>query len=185
MIIIISAYIGYKVTDIYSLYASEVMLFNQIEAANIGSLQLYLRPLVCLIVAIVADKTNYIHMIIIGFTTMMIGSSLFAFGIVQLNMNFIFYFSLLIVATGTYSIRALYFSIMQEGRIPLILTGTAVGLISVVGYTPDIFATPMIGYLLDNYPGILGHQYVFTILVVFSILGLIASIKFATLKKFV
>ena len=185
MIIIISAYIGYKVTDIYSLYASEVMLFNQIEAANIGSLQLYLRPLVCLIVAMVADKSSYIRMIIIGFSTMMIGSSLFAFGIVQLNMNFIFYFSLLIVATGTYSIRALYYSIMREGRIPLILTGTAVGLISVVGYTPDIFATPMIGYLLDNYPGILGHQYVFTILVVFSILGLIASIKFATLKKFV
>ena len=184
MIIIISAYIGYKVTDIYSLYASEVMLFNQIEAANIGSLQLYLRPLVCLIVAMVADKSSYIRMIIIGFSTMMIGSSLFAFGIVQLNMNFIFYFSLLIVATGTYSIRALYFSIMQEGRIPLILTGTAVGLISVVGYTPDIFATPMIGYLLDNYPGILGHQYVFTILVVFSVFGLMASIKFATLKKF-
>ena len=184
MIIIISAYIGYKVTDIYSLYASEVMLFNQIEAANIGSLQLYLRPLVCLIVAMVADKSSYIRMIIIGFSTMMIGSSLFAFGIVQLNMNFIFYFSLLIVATGTYSIRALYFSIMQEGRIPLILTGTAVGLISVVGYTPDIFATPMIGYLLDNYLGILGHQYVFTILVVFSVFGLMASIKFATLKKF-
>jgi MFS family permease len=30
MIIIISAYVGYKVTDIYSLYASEVMLFDQI-----------------------------------------------------------------------------------------------------------------------------------------------------------
>jgi len=183
MIIIISAYIGYKVTDIYSLYASEVMLFNHIEAANIASLQLYLRPLVCLIIAIVADKTSYIYLIIIGFITMLIGSSVFAFGIVQLNMNFIFYFSLIIVATGTYSIRALYFSIMQEGHIPLILTGTTVGLISVVGYTPDIFATPMIGYFLDNYPGILGHQYVFTILVIFSIIGLIASVKFASIKK--
>ena len=183
MIIIISAYIGYKVTDIYSLYASEVMLFNHIEAANIASLQLYLRPLVCLIIAIVADKTSYIYLIIIGFITMLIGSSVFAFGIVQLNMNFIFYFSLIIVATGTYSIRALYFSIMQEGHIPLILTGTTVGLISVVGYTPDIFATPMIGYFLDNYPGILGHQYVFTILVIFSLIGLIASVKFASIKK--
>jgi hypothetical protein len=72
---------------------------------------------------------------------------------------------------------------MQEGRIPLILTGTAVGLISVVGYTPDIFATPMIGYILDTYPGILGHQYVFGVLVVFSLLGLLASIKFSRLKK--
>ena len=50
---------------------------------------------------------------------MLIGSTIFAFGIVQLNMNFVFYLSLIIVATGTYAIRALYFSIMQEGRIPL------------------------------------------------------------------
>jgi sugar phosphate permease len=183
MIIIISAYIGYKVTDIYSLYASEVMLFNNIEAAKIGSLQLYLRPLVCVIIALIADKTSYINLITIGFITMLIGSVIFASGIVESNMNFVFYLSLIVVATGTYAIRALYFSIMQEGRIPLILTGTAVGLISVVGYTPDIFATPMIGYLLDTYPGILGHQYVFSVLVVFSLLGLLASIKFSRLKK--
>ncbi|MFL2666386.1 MAG: MFS transporter [Flavobacteriaceae bacterium] len=179
MIIIISAYIGYKVTDIYSLYASDVMLFDQIEAANVSSLQLYLRPLVCILIALLADKSSYIYFIIIGFLTMLIGSTIFAFGIVQLNMNFIFYLSLVVVATGTYAIRALYFSIMQEGRIPLVLTGTAVGLISVVGYTPDIFATPIFGYFLDKYPGILGHQYVFTILAIFSILGLFASIKFA------
>jgi len=183
MIIIISAYIGYKVTDIYSLYASEVMLFNDIEAAKIGSLQLYLRPLVCVIIALIADKTSYINLITTGFITMLIGSVIFASGIVESNMNFVFYLSLIVVATGTYAIRALYFSIMQEGRIPLILTGTAVGLISVVGYTPDIFATPMIGYLLDTYPGILGHQYVFSVLVVFSFLGLLASIKFSRLKK--
>ena len=183
MIIIISAYIGYKVTDIYSLYASEVMLFNDIEAAKIGSLQLYLRPLVCVIIALIAYKTSYINLITTGFITMLIGSVIFASGIVESNMNFVFYLSLIVVATGTYAIRALYFSIMQEGRIPLILTGTAVGLISVVGYTPDIFATPMIGYLLDTYPGILGHQYVFSVLVVFSLLGLLASIKFSRLKK--
>ena len=183
MIIIISAYIGYKVTDIYSLYASEVMLFNDIEAAKIGSLQLYLRPLVCVIIALIADKTSYISLITTGFITMLIGSVIFASGIVESNMNFVFYLSLIVVATGTYAIRALYFSIMQEGKIPLILTGTAVGLISVVGYTPDIFATPMIGYLLDTYPGILGHQYVFSVLVIFSLLGLLASIKFSRLKK--
>lgn len=183
MIIIISAYVGYKVTDIYSLYASKIMLFNDLEAANIGSLQLYLRPLVCLIVALVADKKSHINLIIFGFITMLIGSVIFAFGIVQTEMNLVFYFSLIIVATGTYAIRALYFSIMQDGFIPLVLTGTAVGLISVIGYTPDIFATPMIGYLLDKYPGITGHQYIFSILAAFSILGLVASFRFADIKN--
>jgi len=183
MFIIISAYVGYKVTDIYSLYASDVMKFDNLEAANIGSLQLYLRPLVCLLIALFADKKSYINLIITGFVIMLIGSSIFAFGIVKVSMNYVFFFSLVVVATGTYSIRALYFSIMQEGRIPLIMTGTAVGVISVVGYTPDIFASPVIGYLLDTYPGIIGHQYVFSMLVLFSITGLLASIKFSRLMR--
>ena len=181
MFIIISAYVGYKVTDIYSLYASDVMDFDNLEAANIGSLQLYLRPLVCLLIALFADKKSYIHLIIIGFIIMLVGALIFSIGIVQVDMNYVFFFSLIVVATGTYAIRALYFSLMQEGRVPLILTGTAVGVISVVGYTPDIFASPVIGYLLDTYPGIVGHQYVFSMLVVFSIIGLWASLKFSKL----
>ena len=181
MFIIISAYVGYKVTDIYSLYASDVMDFDNLEAANIGSLQLYLRPLVCLLIALFADKKSYIHLIIIGFIIMLVGALIFSIGIVQVDMNYVFFFSLIVVATGTYAIRALYFSLMQEGRVPLVLTGTAVGVISVVGYTPDIFASPVIGYLLDTYPGIVGHQYVFSMLVVFSIIGLWASLKFSKL----
>ena len=181
MFIIISAYVGYKVTDIYSLYASDVMDFDNLEAANIGSLQLYLRPLVCLLIALFADKKSYIHLIIIGFIIMLIGALIFSLGIVQVDMNYVFFFSLIVVATGTYAIRALYFSLMQEGHVPLVLTGTAVGVISVVGYTPDIFASPVIGYLLDTYPGILGHQYVFSMLVVFSIIGLWTSLKFSKL----
>jgi sugar phosphate permease len=178
MVIIIAAYVGYKVTDIYSLYASDVMNFDNLEAANIGSLQLYLRPIVCLLIALFADKKSYIHLIIIGFIIMLVGALVFSLGIVQVNMNYVFFFSLIVVATGTYAIRALYFSLMQEGRIPIVLTGTAVGVISVVGYTPDIFASPVIGYLLDTYPGIIGHQYVFSMLVVFSIVGLWTSMKF-------
>ena len=181
MFIIMAAYVGYKVTDIYSLYASDVMSFDDLEAANIGSLQLYLRPLVCLLIALLADKKSYIYLIIIGFIIMLFGALIFSLGIVQLNMNYVFLFSLIVVATGTYAVRALYFSLMQEGRIPLVLTGTAVGVISVVGYTPDIFASPVIGYLLDTYPGIIGHQYVFSMLVVFSIVGLWASIRFKKL----
>jgi len=181
MFIIISAYVGYKVTDIYSLYASDVMDFDNLEAANIGSLQLYLRPLVCLLIALFANKKSYIHLIIIGFIIMLVGALIFSLGIVQVDMNYVFFFSLIVVATGTYAIRALYFSLMQEGHVPLVLTGTAVGIISVVGYTPDIFASPVIGYLLDTYPGILGHQYVFSMLVVFSIIGLWTSLKFSKL----
>ena len=87
------------------------------------------------------------------------------------------------MATGVYAARSLYFAVMQKGKIPLILTGTAVGLISLIGYTPDIFAGPAYGYLLDNDPGIKGHQNVFWMLAVFSFIGGIAAIYYYKLYR--
>ena len=183
MLIIMCAYVGYKVTDIYSLYASEVMLYDQIEAAEVGALQLYLRPIVCIAIGLLADRTKNMFWIIFGFVTMLIGALIFSFGIIKPDMNFIFFLSLVILAIGTYSIRALYFAVLKEANVAFALTGTAVGIISVVGYSPDIFAGPIMGYLLDENPGIIGHQYVYFMLVIFSIIGLIASIRFARLTK--
>ena len=114
---------------------------------------------------------------------MLFGATIFSLGVIKSSMDLIFFLSLIIVAVGTYAVRALYFAVFQEGKIPLSITGTAVGIISIVGYTPDIFASPNMGYLLDSFPGVLGHQYVFGMLVIFSILGLLASIKFAKLIR--
>ena len=48
-------------------------------------------------------------------------------------------------------------------------------MVSLVGYTPDIFSGPMLGYLLDNNPGELGFQYVFWVMAGFSLVGAIAA----------
>lgn len=183
MLIILCAYFGYKVTDIYSLYASEVMNYNEIEAANIGSLQLYLRPISCVLFGFLADRSKSILWITIGFLIMLLGSLLFASGVIKSDLNLLFFLSLIILAVGTYAIRALYFAVMQEGKISLALTGTAVGIISLTGYTPDIFAGPLMGYYLDRFPGLLGHQYVFIYLVGFSVVGLICALRFARIVR--
>jgi len=181
MFIVLSAYVGYKLTGIFSLYAKEIMLFDEIKAAQIGTFQLYIRPILGVAIGFIADKTKGSLWIIIGFIVMLIGSLIFASGVVQSDLNFLFFLSLTITATGVYSIRTLYFAVLQEGKIPLAITGTAVGLISVIGYTPDIFIGPIMGYLLDSSPGIEGHQQVFMMLSVFSALGLFASIRFSKL----
>ena len=181
--IILCAYMGYKITDIYSLYASEVMLFDEINAARVGALQQYLRPIVCISIAFFTDKNGNINNIIIGFFVMMVGSILFASGLIKVSMNMLFIISLIIVASGTYAIRGLYFSILKDGKIPYILSGSAIGLISIVGYSPDIFATPLYGYILDNYPGIRGHQYVYLILFLSSLIGIYVCLKFKKINK--
>ena len=177
MLIILCAYFGYKVTDIYSLYASDVMNYNEIESANIGSLQLYLRPFACILFGFLADRSKSTFWIIIGFIV------IFASGVVKSSLNVLFFISLFVLAVGTYSIRALYFAVLEEGNVSIALTGTAVGVISLTGYSPDIFAGPLMGYYLDRFPGLLGHQYVFIYLAGLSLIGLFCTLRFAKISN--
>ena len=171
MIIILCAYVGYKITDVFSLYAQEVMLYDQVESAQVGTFLLYIRPVVGVVIGLLADRSQTTLWLVIGFIVSFFGALLFATGIISDSATALFFISTLVVATGVYGTRSLYYAVMEKGKIPLVLTGTAVGLISLVGYTPDIFAGPAIGYLLDNSPGAEGHQHVFWMLAVFSLIG--------------
>ena len=176
--IVFCAYMGYKVTDIFSLYAKEVMRYDEIAAAGIGSMLLYLRPVVGVIIGLLADRTQGSFVILLAFIMMFLGSMVFASGIINSELNSLFFMGVTLSAVGIYALRALYFSIMQEGFIPVTLTGTAVGIISFIAYTPDIFSGPIIGYLLDSAPGGAGYRAVFSLLAIFSLLGLVATWAF-------
>ena len=183
MIIVLCAYVGYKATDIYSLYAKDVMLYDDIESAKVGTSLLYMRPIIGVVIGLLADRTRATLWLIIGFVFTLITSLIFASGIISNETILFFILSIGLMALGVYSVRVLYFATMEEGKIPLAITGVAVGFISIVGYTPDIFSGPMIGVLLDNSPGELGHQHVFLVLAGFTLIGLIASAVFYRISK--
>jgi nitrate/nitrite transporter NarK len=171
MIIILCAYVGYKITDVFSLYAQDVMLYDQVQSAQVGAFLLFVRPVIGVIIGILADRSQTTYWLVVGFIVSFFGALLFATGIISASTTALFFISILIVATGVYAARSLYFAVMEQGQIPLVLTGTAVGLISLIGYTPDIFAGPAMGYLLDNSPGAKGHQHVFWMLALFYFIG--------------
>lgn len=183
MIIILCAYVGYKLTDVFSLYAQDVMLYDQVESAKVGTFLLFIRPIVGVLIGILADRSRITFWLLISFFISFLGALSFATGVVSASETALFFISILIVATGVYGARSLYFAVMQRGQIPLVLTGTAVGLISLIGYTPDIFASPVMGYLLDSSPGESGHKHVFWMLALFSFIGGIAAWYYYKLYK--
>ncbi|MFD2564480.1 MFS transporter [Aquimarina rubra] len=175
MIIILCAYVGYKITDVFSLYAKDVLLYDQVQSAQVGTFLLFIRPVIGVLIGVLADRTQTTFWLVVSFVISFFGALLFALGLITASATSLFFISILVVAIGVYAARSLYFAVMQRGQIPLVLTGTAVGLISLIGYTPDIFAGPAMGYLLDNAPGIQGHQHVFWMLAFFSCIGGIAA----------
>lgn len=179
MVIILCGYVGYKITDIISQYAEEVMRYDQVDAAKVGTLLQFLRPTTGIIFGLIADKLKITWLLVVSFALTLLGGLLFASGIIAPTTTLLFFMSVVVIAAGVYATRALYFGVMQVGKIPLTLTGTAVGLISLVGYTPDVFAGPAYGMLLDAHPGEeLGHQHVFWMLSAFALIGGVAALVY-------
>ncbi len=74
-----------------------------------------------------------------------------------------------------FSQRAIFFAPMDEIGTPRQYAGSAMAFGCIIGYMPSMFAYALYGYLLDNFEGIQGYNYVFTIMVIFSFCGFICA----------
>ena len=181
-IIVVCAYVGYKATDDFSLYANEVLSFNEVDSAKIGTLALWLRPVLAIMAGILADRFSGTRVISFAFLITMLCSILIAAGLLE-SLVFIVLIVLMASLVGVYGIRGIYFALMEDVDIPLKATGVAVGVISVIGFLPDVFMSPLMGWLLDTNPGPVGHRLVFLVLAVFSLMGMATAIQLSKTVK--
>ncbi|WP_258097286.1 MFS transporter [Marinoscillum pacificum] len=176
-IIVLCAYVGYKCTDDFSLYASDTLHYDDVESARLAAITFWARPVAAVISGIIADKWLTSKTIIAGFIITAIGSALIASGW-MVRMEVYLVITLTLTSVAIYGLRGVYYALFEESQLSLKVTGSAAGIVSVIGYTPDIFMGPLMGVILDHNPGALGHQYLFMVLVGFSILGLLVAISF-------
>ncbi|SAK43544.1 MFS transporter [Caballeronia ptereochthonis] len=84
----------------------------------------------------------------------------------------------LFIGVMTYAIRGLYWSLLDQCKVPAETTGLAIGLVSVIGYSPDAVLPLINGYLTQNYPGVHGYQLYFGYIACMSALGGVAGLVF-------
>ncbi|TWT50862.1 Inner membrane protein YqcE [Rubripirellula amarantea] len=177
-VVVVCAYVGYKGLDDISLYAYEVLEFDEVESATVGTLSMWVRPFAAIAAGLLADRVGVARMTIASLAMFAIGTGVIAIGPFQPGVTAFFFATLIATSAAVFALRGLYYAMMEEGRVPFGDTGTAVGIVSVVGYTPDVFMGPVMGVLLDRWPGERGHQYVFLVLTIAALVGLVASIMF-------
>ena len=76
----------------------------------------------------------------------------------------------LLVAVVNFAGYNIMFATVEEAHIPRYLMGTAVGIISIMGYSPDGFINTLFGNWLDTY-GDAGHHYIFAFLIGMCVVG--------------
>ncbi|WP_439127646.1 MFS transporter [Polaribacter sp.] len=177
-LIIFCGYCSYKLTGVYGTYAKDVWHYTLEEATYFAVFIQYLRPLAAISIGWIADKFVPSKLIIPSFSILILASLLLGFIDFKDDFIFISFTSFIFMAFGTYSLRGLYFAIIEETKTPIQFTGTLVGIISVVGFTPDIFMSLFNGYMLGKNPTILEYQNLFIIFTIIPIIGLLATIGF-------
>ncbi len=174
-IVLLCGYVGYKCTDDFGLYASDVFGYNDVDSAHIATISFWVRPVAAVAAGILGDKFGHSKMASYSFLILITGSIVISTGMLQPGMELLIAITIASTSLGIYGLRGLYYALFQESKIPLHISGSAIGFVSVIGYTPDVFMGPLMGLILDNNPGALGHQYLFGLLAVFGLIGLSAS----------
>ncbi|MEO1234704.1 MAG: MFS transporter, partial [Myxococcota bacterium] len=177
-LIVVCAYVGYKGTDDFSLLAREALGYDDVQAATLGTLSFWVRPVAAVIAGLIADRVGRGSTVLaVSFGFLVVAQLVVAGGTEAAHLV-----TVLAGLAGTsafvYALRGVYFAIFDEARVSVTVTGTAVGVVSVLGYTPDIFMGPVMGLILDGHPGAAGHRLLFLMLAAFSALGLVATLAF-------
>lgn len=177
---------GYQVFwSTYSFSGFLQVHFNlSAEAAGfITVAKLWMRPIGGIGGGIIGDKfgnTKVLGICLVGSACgLLIMSFLPALGTVVFLLIIV-----LLIGVMTYTIRALYWAILDGCDIPIYITGLGIGLISVIGYLPDVFVPLINGYFLGTYPGSTGFVYFFTYIAAVSLIGsLITAYLHVCLKR--
>ncbi|WP_236633060.1 MFS transporter [Campylobacter armoricus] len=156
-------------------YASNIIGTSAVFAAILTVLAQYIRPVSSTIGGFIADGYGKAKVMLIGFVMMGVGVM---FLMLSSNLSGFLQMAILtsacvIVYVAMYSNFGIYYSLLSEGKIPMHLTGMAIGIVSTFGYLPEVFAPLLAGDLLDRYAGVKGYHYYFSIMIIMAILGVI------------
>jgi len=181
--IIVCAYCGYKGLDNYSLYAVQVLGMDEVEGARLASYGAWTRPLAAIFAGLIADRFNATRSIGVMFAVLGVSYGVWSMAAPSGSGHAVIYVNFFTTYIFVYALRGIYFALLEESQTPKYLTGAAVGMISLVGYTPDMFFAPIAGRILDANPGLVGHQNYFMFLAMIAAVGILAVIWLIWLQR--
>ncbi|QCT72205.1 MFS transporter [Eubacterium maltosivorans] len=167
-------------------YLTEFFGLSASTAAFLGILRIYGMAIVGgLISGFIADKIGS-NIKVIFFTSIIPVICYAAYMIIPNNPQYLGVFIAFMLATGLsmFMLRGIYFAAIDELKIPLSYSGTAMGFVSLVGFIPEAYIYSLIGNWMDKYPGIGGYQHIFVYMIVVTAIGLVAAgVLFRQIRK--
>lgn len=174
-IVVLTAYSAYWTSFYFTPYVSDVFLMSAAIGGVVSVGKMWLKPLAALIAGFVGDRFGIAKSTIVLFAMLVLSFGGFAILPGEPALFVLMLINVAIAAVAIFALRGIYFALLEEGGIPLAVTGTAGGVVSAIGFTPDVFMPMLGGVLLDKFPGAEGYQYLYLATAGLCALGLCAA----------
>jgi MFS family permease len=156
-------------------YATKVFGTTAVLAAVLTVLAQYCRPVASAGAGFLSDRLGKANLLMGGFSVMALGT--FAVTLIPGSAAMVpmLIAACILIYVAMYSNYGLFYALLEEGSVPIECSGLAIGLISTLGYLPEVLCPITAGKLLDKYPGAAGYRIYFIIMIVMAVAGTILA----------
>lgn len=141
----------------------------------LGTTKLWMRPIGGIVGGVMGDRYGNDLIMIWGFVLAAIACGFLT--VMPTNESASWMLWVFIVPFGilAYALRGLIWALLEDCPIPKTAVGSAIGLISVVGYSPDYYIPQINAYLLENYETTHAYQMYFGYIACAALVGCLAT----------
>ncbi|HWQ07821.1 MAG TPA: MFS transporter [Holophaga sp.] len=163
-------------------YSTKVFGATAVLGAVLTVLAQYCRPVAATTAGFLGDRFGKSRLLIGGFSCMALAT--FAVLLIpgSASMVPVLIAACIVIYLAMYSNYGLFYALLEEGHVPIKVSGLAIGLISTIGYIPEVLCPAIAGKLFDKYPGATGFKIYFTGMVCVALIG--AVLAFVWLRTY-
>lgn len=173
--VIFCAYSAYWGTYNLAGYASEGFGLDATAAAGISVFGTWFGPPAAIGAGYLADRFGASRTVTSCLVALSLSMALLAVVPPRDATVWLLWTNAALACASAFALRGTYYALLKDGGVPSVMTGIAVGFVSVVGYSPDIFIPTLTGVLVDGYPGGTGYRYLFGVLAGLTAMGALCA----------
>ncbi|MEI7885610.1 MAG: MFS transporter [Clostridia bacterium] len=182
-LIILSVYVSSTVQGFVTAYLVNVFGMGEAASAWFFTFTQFAAPLVVVLGGWLTDKAGVAKGLLVAQLLLLLTIGGLLVAPVGPTYLVIAMGTLLIFLVALYVVRGIYWTLLKFTGIPVVVSGTAIGVISMIAYLPDAFMYNFAGSLIDANPGAVGYHNLFLIQLTVGAVGVVLTLILTSYMK--
>ena len=181
-ICILTGYQVFWATYTYSAFFQTQFGLDAVAVAALTTVRLWMRPIGAVLAGFLGDRFHPVRTL--GVAILLAGFSLIALLFLPADSPYtLLYFAVATSSVVIYGVRGIYWASFNTTRVEPKRAGLAIGMVSMIGYAPDIYMPLINTFLMETYGDTVGFQLYFGGVGLTALVGGVAAFYLLSLSK--